>query len=86
MSTRATKRQMLEGLRRLVREALELREQGTSSPKLSRVQGMIDGTMRVLLDAGLVTQSEMLALVADERARRLGPAVSALDPDTFAAA
>jgi hypothetical protein len=77
---------MLENLRELVREALELRERGASFPKLSRLQGMIDGTIRVLLDAGLATHGEVLTLVAEERTRRLGPALHVIEPDSLAVA
>ncbi|MFC1641121.1 hypothetical protein ACFL5O_00320 [Myxococcota bacterium] len=86
MQTRASKRDMLQGVRQLVREALEMRERGTSFPKLAHVQGMIDGSMRVLLEAGIASRAELLALVAKERERRQGPAIAVLEPDQLAVA
>jgi hypothetical protein len=84
--SRASKQKMLDSLRQLVQESLRLREQGTTGPKLSHVLGMIDGSMRVLLDAELASRRELLDLVTEERARCLGPAVAVIEPASFQAA
>lgn len=67
------KREMLEDLRGMLREAFHLREQGVAYAKLARTHGYVDGYMRVLIEAGLATQKELLALVAATRAEALGP-------------
>lgn len=74
--------EMLETLREMVREALRLRSEGSSYVRLARASGMIDGYMRVLLEAGLVEARELLQIVAHERAAHDGPAVAALSPDS----
>src|SRR5262245_37847983 len=62
-----SKAEMLDSLRVLLREVLALRSAGSTHPRLSRASGVVDGYMRVLLDAGLVSQRELLAVVAEER-------------------
>jgi hypothetical protein len=84
--SRASKQKLLDSLRQLVRESLRLREEGTTGPKLSHVLGMIDGSMRVLLDAELASRTELLDLVSEERTRSLGPAVGVLEPPSYQAA
>jgi hypothetical protein len=86
MSSRAQKQKMLESLRELVQESLRLRQQGSSGSKLSHVLGMIDGSMRVMLDAELASQKDLLSLVAEERARCSGSPIAVLDPPSFQAA
>ncbi|NRA33090.1 MAG: hypothetical protein HRU17_07080 [Polyangiaceae bacterium] len=70
---------MMSELRSRLRRALKLQHEGVSGAKLAREHGYIDGFMRVLLDTRAVTKSELLAVVADERARASGPATTALD-------
>lgn len=65
---------MLDELRRMLREAFTLQHEGGAYAKLARAQGNADGYMRALLDAGQVSQKELLALVAEERAAVRGPA------------
>lgn len=65
---------MLDELRRMLRESFTLQHEGGAYAKLARAQGNADGYMRALLDAGQVTQKELLALVAEERAAVRGPA------------
>ncbi len=67
---------MLSELARVLREVLALQNQGSTHPKLARAQGYVDGYMRALLESGAATQRELLALVADERRRTNGPAVT----------
>jgi hypothetical protein len=69
-----TKAGSIAELRRALRESLTLQNQGSTFPKLSRAQGYVDGYMRAILDSGVCTQRELLAVVAEERARMNGPA------------
>ncbi len=84
--SRVSKQKLLDSLRQLVQESLTLREQGTTGPKLSHVLGMIDGSMRVLLDAELVSRRELMDLVAEERTRCFGPATALVEPPSYQAA
>ena len=84
--SRASKQKLLASLRQLVQESLRLREQGTTGPKLSHVLGMIDGSMRVLLDAELASRRELMDLVAEERTRSFGPPTAVLEPPSYQAA
>jgi hypothetical protein len=61
-------------LRLLLREAFQSRAEGAGQPRLARAQGYADGYMRALLDDGRATPAELLAVVAEERARIGGPA------------
>jgi hypothetical protein len=76
-----SKAEMLITLRGLVREALTLRHEGAVHARASKANGAADGYMRAILDAGLAEQRELLALVADERARLGGPATRTLPSD-----
>src|SRR5262245_44359167 len=69
-----SKTEMLENLRGMLRDVLRLRTEGVAYGKLSRAHGYLDGYMRVLLETGLFSQKELLALIAEERARYDGPA------------
>lgn len=82
MPDNKSKLEMLETLRGLVRDALLLRSQGSSHARLSRANGLVDGYMRVLLEAGLAEARELLAIVAAERAAQDGPALGALEPES----
>jgi hypothetical protein len=66
------KREMLDALRGMLREAFLLREQGVAYAKLARAHGYIDGYMRVLMETGVASQKELLALVAATRGEALG--------------
>ncbi len=68
------KPQMLDELRKMLRESFTLQHEGGSYAKLARAQGNADGYMRALLDGGHVCQKELLSLVAEERAAVRGPA------------
>jgi hypothetical protein len=78
---------MLGTLRGLLREALVLKSAGVPHARLTRANGAVDGYMRALLDAGLAEQSELLALVAEERTALGGPATGSppSDPQILAA-
>ena len=76
-----SKAEMLDSLRVLLREVLALRALGASHPRLSRASGMVDGTMRILLDSGIATQRELLAMCAEERNAAGGPSTGPLPSD-----
>ena len=65
--------QLVTELRRALREMLSLMEKGSTFPKLARAQGYVDGYMRAILDAKLLSQRELLALVSEERSNQSGP-------------
>ena len=69
----STKVALATELRRALGEMLALQAQGGLHPKLSKAQGFVDGYMRAMLDSRMMTQEEMLKLVAEERARARGP-------------
>jgi hypothetical protein len=69
--------ELLRELRALLREAFSLQLEGGTYTKLARSQALADGYMRALLDGGMATQRELLALVAEERAAVRGPATRA---------
>ena len=54
-------------LRGLVRKTIETRFSGANYATLAQSRGYADGYMRALLDAGLIEQKELLALVNEER-------------------
>lgn len=74
-----SKAEMLAELRGRLQEMFEAREAGALSPRMAREQGYVDGLMRAMLDLGVVSKHELLALVAAERARVSGPATRELD-------
>ena len=59
--------ELKDTLRGLVRKTIETRFSGANYATLAQARGYADGYMRALLDAGLIDQKEMLALVNDER-------------------
>jgi hypothetical protein len=81
-----TKRELLENLRTMLREALHLRESGVAYAKLARAHGYIDGYMRVLMETGVATQAELLHLVSSVRASSQGPATAEIQSDAVAVA
>ena len=54
-------------LRGLVRKTIETRFGGANYATLAQARGYADGYMRALLDAGLIDQKQLLALVNEER-------------------
>jgi len=79
MTSPASKSEILQNLRLLLREAFQLRNRGAAYAKISRAQGYADGYMRMLLDAQLVDQRELLRLVGEERCVIDGPATATAD-------
>ncbi len=69
-----SKKEMLETLRGLVREALRLRRTGAVHHRLASAGGVVDGYLAALVDAGIASRGELLALVSEERAKMDGPA------------
>lgn len=53
---------------------LELQERGAAAGALGREAGYLDGYLRALVEAGIVSPKEALELVRGERARRHGAA------------
>jgi hypothetical protein len=82
MTSPASKSEMLQNLRMLLREAFHLRNQGAAYAKISRAQGYADGYMRMLLDARLVDQRELLHLIGEERCAVDGPATSVVERES----
>ena len=77
----ASKTEMLENLRGMLRDVLRLRTEGVAYAKLSRAHGYLDGYMRVLLETGLFSQKELLALISEERNLHDGPATGIVTAD-----
>lgn len=81
MSSPLPKSEMLQTLRSLLGDVFRLRNQGAAYAKLARAQGYVDGYMRLLLDAKLVDQRELLSLIAEERCTVDGPATEIVETD-----
>ncbi len=77
----ASKTEMLENLRGMLRDVLRLRTEGVAYAKLSRAHGYLDGYMRVLLETGLFSQKELLALISEERSLHDGPVTAIVTED-----
>jgi hypothetical protein len=60
---------LLQVVRKLLREVVRTRFEGGAYAKLSRAHGYADGYMAALLDAGIVERRTLLEVVADERIR-----------------
>lgn len=86
MTSPASKSEMLQNLRMLLRESFRLRNRGAAYAKISRAQGYADGYMRMLLDAQLVDQRELLRLIGEERCTIDGPATSEVEAETHVVA
>jgi hypothetical protein len=76
-----TKSEMLSELKLMLNDLLAARTKGASYPRGLRAHGYVDGYMRALLDAGIVTRQELLAAVAEERLLVHGPALATTDPE-----
>jgi hypothetical protein len=63
--------ELLTRVRGLLREAIELRYEGTLHAKKVQAQAYVDGYMRALCDARKVDQGELIALVSEERTKFL---------------
>jgi len=70
MATKTSKAEMLDTLRSLVQDMLRLRHEGANHGQFGRAHGYVDGYIRVLLDAGIASERELLDLVLQERNRQ----------------
>jgi predicted ATPase len=75
---------MLDQLRSMLNDVFKLRREGAAYARLARQHGYVDGYMRVLLESGIATRSELLEVVAAERVRADGPATGALESEVAA--
>jgi hypothetical protein len=82
MQATRSKLEMLVQLRTLLANVFRLRNQGGVHAKLSYAQGYADGYMRCIAEAGLVTQRELLAIVAQQREASDGPATREVIAET----
>ena len=73
------KTEQVDTLRRLLRDLFGARYDGTVHGRLARAQGYVDGYMAALLRSHLLTQREILTIIAEERARVAGPALASID-------
>lgn len=71
------KEELMNTLRRLLRDVVTARFEGGAYAKLSRAHGYADGYMAALLDAGVMEQHSLLELVREERGRVATAAVAA---------
>jgi hypothetical protein len=81
MTSPASKSEMLQNLRMLLKEAFQLRNQGAAYAKIARAQGYADGYMRMLLDARLVDQRELLQFIGETRCCVDGPATTVVEQE-----
>ncbi len=81
----ASKAEMLETLRGMLRDVFRLRTDGVAYARLARANGYVDGYMRALLETQVVDKNELLAIVAAERITVDGPATGSVNPEVSAA-
>jgi hypothetical protein len=84
MSDQLSKAQMLENLKGMLVDVFKLRRDGAAYARLARAHGYVDGYMRVLLETGAATKTELLELVAAERVRVDGPATAEVQAEVAA--
>jgi hypothetical protein len=77
----STKTQVLGELKTLLNDFLVAKTKGVSYPRLARAHGYVDGYMKALLDTGLCTKKELLAIVSEERTMVHGPALLEQTPE-----
>jgi len=69
-----SKVEMLNELQAMLRDVFSARARGVDHARLARAHGYVDGYMRALLESGLATKEELLALVSQQRHAVDGPA------------
>ncbi|HEX4339798.1 MAG TPA: hypothetical protein VH062_28010 [Polyangiaceae bacterium] len=84
MAEQVSKPAMLDNLRSMLNDVFKLRREGAVYARLARQHGYVDGYMRMLLESGIATRSELLAVVAAERVRTDGPATATLQTESSA--
>jgi hypothetical protein len=78
--------QQIQTLRKLLRDLFGARYQGASRDRVARAHGYVDGFMAALLRTRVLSQKELLGIVAEERARVAGPATATVGADLAATA
>jgi hypothetical protein len=76
----------IDTLRKLLRDLFSARYDGVTGAKLSRAHGYVDGYMAALLRSKVVSQRELLGIIAEERTRVAGPATLEFGPQAAATA
>jgi hypothetical protein len=61
------KQQAITELREILQKSFDAKYTGADMQRHSRVQGLADGYMRALVDLAIAEESELLAIVTDER-------------------
>jgi hypothetical protein len=82
----ASRDEMITDLRTMLRDMFAASASGAGGARLARAHGYVDGYMRAMLDIGLATKSDLLAVVMAERERFAGPALRELDREDEAIA
>jgi hypothetical protein len=62
--------ELMNVLRRLLRDVVRTRFEGGAYARLSRAHGYADGYMAALLDAGIVERDALLRVVGEERVKQ----------------
>jgi hypothetical protein len=70
-----TKNQLTSELQALLHDFLIAKTKGVAYPRLARAHGYVDGYMKALLETGIFTKKELLAIVAEQRTAVHGPAL-----------
>jgi hypothetical protein len=68
MQTTTDRDAVLKHLRSLLRDVFVASQRDVAQARLARAHGYADGYMKALLQTGVVTQRELLAVVAEEQA------------------
>jgi hypothetical protein len=71
------KEDLLNIMRRLLRDVVRTRFEGGAYAKLSRAHGYADGYMAALMDAGVIERRALLDVVHEERVRLARSAATA---------
>jgi hypothetical protein len=74
------KARLVRTLKELVLETCRMRNEGVAYAKLAHCQGYADGYMKLLVDSGILTQSQLLDIVIDVRRGVDGPATQSSVP------
>lgn len=65
------RKKLVDTLRGKLHEAFMARYHGSAYARIARAVGYADGYMQAMLDAGLVSQKELITVVVGERQRAL---------------
>ncbi|MGO8993947.1 MAG: hypothetical protein ACLQVI_11500 [Polyangiaceae bacterium] len=74
-----TKAEIVNEVRSMLRDVFVAKSGGETYARLARAHGYVDGYMRALLETGVVSKEELLAIVAAEREQVSGPAMRAIE-------